>query len=229
MARSKYYFNVAMPFTRANLHHHHSIIPSRIAPPSFLPTPPSKSKSISSSTPGMSNLSPPASPSTPAKPVAEDLIQKVTAYVRTYMSNYDPSHDYNHIRRVSSLAQQLHAAETSGSDPDSQSPAPALDPAVVRLAALLHDVGDKKYLREGEDAATMVRDVLLGFGAGEELAARVQAICLGVSYSSEVRDPGRVKELIELYPERELPLRPRPPMHTPPPTPTRRRPRPPPP
>lgn len=153
----------------------------------------------------MSTLSPPTSPSTPAKMVTEDLIQKVTAYVRTYMSNYDPSHDYNHIRRVSRLAQQLHTAETStsSSDSDSQTPGPAPDAAVVRLAALLHDVGDKKYLREGEDAATMVRDVLLGFGAGEELAARVQAICLGVSYSSEVRDPGRVRELIELYPERE--------------------------
>lgn len=133
----------------------------------------------------------------------EDLIEKVTAYVRTYMSNYDPSHDYNHIRRVSRLAQQLLAAETSDSGSDSQTPAPALDPVVVRLAALLHDVGDKKYLREGEDATTMVRDVLLGFGAGKELAEKVQTICLGVSYSSEMRDPGRVRELIELYPERE--------------------------
>lgn len=127
------------------------------------------------------------------KMASKDLIPKVTSYVRTYMANYDPSHDYDHIRRVVRLAQRLHAAEPAS---------PPRDPAVVHLAALLHDVGDKKYLREGEDGATMVRDVLLGFGAGGELAERVQAICLGVSYSSEVADPGRVKALLERYPER---------------------------
>ncbi|SPN97271.1 related to HD superfamily hydrolase [Cephalotrichum gorgonifer] len=125
---------------------------------------------------------------------AQDLIPEVTTYVRAYMANYDPSHDFNHIRRVVRLAQQLHAAE-------SKSFAVPLDPAVVQLAALLHDVGDRKYLREGDDPATMVQNVLLGFGASQELAERVQAICLGVSYSSEVKDPARVRELIGVYPE----------------------------
>ena len=137
---------------------------------------------------------------------ADDLIPKATAYVRTYMSNYDPSHDFNHIRRVIRLAQQLYAAEAAAATA-------ALDPTIVHLAALLHDVGDKKYLRDGEDPTTMVRDVLLGFGAGKDLAARVQVICLGVSYSSEVADPARVKQLIEQYPERELTQ-----IHTAPPT-----------
>lgn len=124
-----------------------------------------------------------------------DLIPKVTAYVRTYMAKYDPSHDYEHIRRVVRLAQKLHAAESAAEAP--------LDPVVVHLAALLHDVGDKKYVRDGEDPNTMVRDALLQFGADQEFAVRVQAICSGVSYSCEVADPARVRRLIEQYPERE--------------------------
>ena len=125
-----------------------------------------------------------------------DLIPDVTAYVQTYMSNYDPSHDFSHIQRVVRLAQELCSAEPAVGAP--------LDPTVVHLAALLHDVGDKKYLREGDDPTTMVRDVLLRLGAEQELAARVQAICLGVSYSSEVADPARVTALIARYPEREF-------------------------
>ena len=126
--------------------------------------------------------------------IPNSLIPKVTDYVRTYMSNYDGSHDFNHIKRVVHLAKIIQSTESSPENPT--------DVSVVTLSALLHDVGDKKYLREGENPETMVREVLLRFGADEELADRVQAICLGVSYSSEVKDPERVKRLIAIYPER---------------------------
>ena len=46
-----------------------------------------------------------------------------------------------------------------------------------------------------------MNDLLVSYGAPEELAKRVQAVCLGVSYSSEIKDPARVQELIKLYPE----------------------------
>ncbi|KEZ38630.1 Uncharacterized protein SAPIO_CDS10632 [Scedosporium apiospermum] len=125
--------------------------------------------------------------------IPDSLIPKVTDYVRTYMSNYDGSHDFNHIKRVVHLAKIIQSTESSPENPT--------DVSVVTLSALLHDVGDKKYLREGENPETMVREVLLRFGADEELGDRVQAICLGVSYSSEVKDPERVKRLIAIYPE----------------------------
>ena len=47
----------------------------------------------------------------------------------------------------------------------------------------------------------MVRDLLLGFGAEQALAEKVQIICSGVSYSSEIKDRGHVKTLIAQYPE----------------------------
>jgi uncharacterized protein len=123
-----------------------------------------------------------------------DLVARVTEYVREYMSHYDGSHDFNHIQRVLHLAHHIYKSEAL------ISPKP-LDYDLVTLSALLHDVGDAKYLKEGEDSKTMVRDLLLQLGASRELAEKVQAVCLGVSYSSEIKDLQHVVKLIETYPE----------------------------
>ena len=130
----------------------------------------------------------------------QGLVEAVTEYVKAYMANYDGSHDFQHIRRVLGLAQTIHA-RTPPSDTSSSGKPPRGDPQVVVLAALLHDVGDKKYLRPDEDATTLVRDMLLARGASPALAAKVQAVCSGVSYSSEVRDPDRVRALLAQHPE----------------------------
>ncbi|KAI1380759.1 hypothetical protein F4677DRAFT_197131 [Hypoxylon crocopeplum] len=124
--------------------------------------------------------------------VEESLVISVTEYVRSYMSNYDGSHDFNHIERVVGLAKYIHAHSPEISPQDRQ---------VVVLSALLHDVGDKKYLKPNEDASTLVYELLLSLGASDQLAKRVQTICLGVSYSSEIKDPARVQDLIKSYPE----------------------------
>lgn len=122
--------------------------------------------------------------------VDEALIPKVTAYVKDYMSNYDPSHDFHHIQRVVNLAHLIHASH-----------APHTSRGIVTLCALLHDVGDKKYLKPGEDSSRLVHTVLTSLGAPDALADKVQTICLGVSYSSEVKDPARVTALIREHPE----------------------------
>ncbi|KAI0833148.1 hypothetical protein F5Y06DRAFT_183234 [Hypoxylon sp. FL0890] len=122
----------------------------------------------------------------------ESLVSSVTEYVKSYMSNYDGSHDFNHIERVVGLSKYIHA-----NSPET----PGRDEQVVVLSALLHDVGDKKYLRPGEDASTLVYELLLSLGASEQLAKRVQTVCLGVSYSSEIKDPARVQDLIKSHPE----------------------------
>ncbi|KAI5927135.1 hydrolase [Camillea tinctor] len=122
----------------------------------------------------------------------EGLVSSVTDYVRTYMAKYDGSHDFNHIQRVLGLAKHIHQHSPEN---------PPRDLQVVVLSALLHDVGDKKYLKPGEDASTLVYDLLLSLGANEQLAKRVQTVCLGVSYSSEIKDPARVRELLESHPE----------------------------
>ncbi|KAI0536356.1 HD domain-containing protein [Xylaria digitata] len=125
-------------------------------------------------------------------PVNESLITSVTKYVEAYMANYDGSHDFNHIQRVLGLAKYIHTHAPGASE---------RDPQVVILSALLHDVGDKKYLKPGEDASSLVNDLLVSHGATEELARKVQTVCLSVSYSGEIKDPARVQELIKLHPE----------------------------
>lgn len=121
--------------------------------------------------------------------VDDALIAQATTYVEAYMSNYDASHDFHHIQRVLNLAHHIQSLTPSTSRP------------LVTLAALLHDVGDKKYLAPGQDASRMIADVLISFGAPPSLADTVQAICLGVSYSSEVKDPERMRNLVSRYPE----------------------------
>lgn len=132
------------------------------------------------------------------------LIPKVTAFVEKYMSKYDGSHDFNHIRRVVGLAHLIYMEinkeeEQVGSDGEEEDS--GLDLHVITLGALLHDVGDKKYLEPGQDGNTLVLATLLGFGAPEELAIKVQRIVLGVSYSSEIKDPAQVQSQIQKYPE----------------------------
>ncbi|KAI0143897.1 hypothetical protein F4776DRAFT_444302 [Hypoxylon sp. NC0597] len=125
-------------------------------------------------------------------PVEESLVSSVTEYVKSYMSNYDGSHDFSHIERVVGLAKYIHA-----NSPET----PPRDEQVVILSALLHDVGDRKYLKPGEDASTIVYELLKSLGASEQLAKRVQTVCLGVSYSSEIKDLAQVQDLIKSHPE----------------------------
>ncbi|CZT09275.1 hypothetical protein WAI453_005704 [Rhynchosporium graminicola] len=147
---------------------------------------------------------PPKKPRKRAKKVPPNaaLIPKVTTFVQEYMSQYDGSHDFNHIKRVVGLAHKIYAEiikteEESGLfDKESD-----LDLHVVTLAALLHDIGDKKYLLPGQNGETLVLATLLGFGAPEDLALKVQRIVLAVSYSSEIKDRAHVETMISKYPE----------------------------
>ncbi|KFY21749.1 hypothetical protein V493_07141 [Pseudogymnoascus sp. VKM F-4281 (FW-2241)] len=122
----------------------------------------------------------------------KDLILQVTDYVKSYMAPYDGSHDFAHVLRVVGLAQTMRA----------QNPV-RYDHVTTILAALLHDVGDKKYLLPHQDGETLVRDVLLSFGATDPFAEKIQTIASAVSYSSEVKDPQAVQDVIARFPELE--------------------------
>lgn len=125
----------------------------------------------------------------------EDVIIATQQYVREYMSKYDSSHDFEHIQRVLRLAKQIEANESivGGDTP--------FDSNVVTLASLTHDIGDKKYLRPGEDGSTMVENLLRQFGCPGHIAEKVQTIATHVSYSSEIKDPEKVRKIIVEHPE----------------------------
>jgi uncharacterized protein len=119
----------------------------------------------------------------------EEIISKATDYVREYMSDYDASHDFSHIQRVLKLSKTIEAAERA------RNPELQVDGDVITLAALLHDVGDRKYLKPGEDATALVSDYLTSIGCAKEVATKTQLICTNVSYSNELRNESYVADL----------------------------------
>ncbi|KAL8375627.1 hypothetical protein RB595_006956 [Gaeumannomyces hyphopodioides] len=129
--------------------------------------------------------------------VPAGLMTDITAYVEEYMSHYDGSHDFNHIKRVVALSRSILAEERESA----ASGGVVYDETLIELGALLHDVGDKKYLQPGQDHTTLVRDLLLQKGADPALAARVQDLVLHVSFSSEKKDPAKVVAKLAELPE----------------------------
>ncbi|KAL3417347.1 hd domain-containing protein [Phlyctema vagabunda] len=129
--------------------------------------------------------------------VSDAFINKITAYVKEYMSQYDGSHDFNHVKRVLALAENILSSENQSG----VKPKIAYERTLVVLGALLHDVGDKKYLQPGQDASTLVRHLLVELGAQADLAARVQDLVLHVSFSGEKDNPQKVDGKIAEIPE----------------------------
>lgn len=121
------------------------------------------------------------------------LVPQAFGYVRTYMSHYDSSHDNSHIRRVLGLALHLSSHESS---------TPPLNKLLITLAALLHDIGDKKYLPPGSTSgALMVEEFLLSVGCEAKLAKDVQTVVNHVSYSNEIKHPEEVRAVLRRLPE----------------------------
>lgn len=134
-------------------------------------------------------------PSLPRISAMDSIADKVTAYVSKYMAQYDASHDYHHIQRVLRIAKTIEARELT------LNPTTRYRSEIVTLASLLHDVGDKKYLKPSQDGTIMVEEVLVSCGADAALAKEVQIIVNHVSYSSEVKDAASVQSCLSRYPE----------------------------
>ncbi|KAK3325667.1 hypothetical protein B0H66DRAFT_134290 [Apodospora peruviana] len=122
----------------------------------------------------------------------DPLVQAITAYVQEYMQNYDPSHSWDHIERVVGLARYIYSKSQNRE---------LLDLRTIQLAALLHDVGDRKYLKPNQDPKNLISEVLLANACPAALASKIQTICHGVSYTTETKDPAHVRSLIAEYPE----------------------------
>lgn len=132
-------------------------------------------------------------------PQFQTLYNQMLTFVNTCMAGHDPSHNPAHVHRVVALANTILDAERA------LHPTTPYNGAVVKLAALLHDIGDRKYLHslasDGEaetlDPTTMVRHALIKNGAPEDIASRVQTIVSHVSYSTEIKDPSVIRRLID--------------------------------
>ncbi|EMC96672.1 hypothetical protein BAUCODRAFT_485684 [Baudoinia panamericana UAMH 10762] len=124
-----------------------------------------------------------------------DLYRGVYDYVKQYMSRYDMSHDFCHVQRVVALAKHILAKEQNAQ------PWMKYHKQAVILAALLHDVGDKKYAQPGENAEHLIENLLANHGCPPRFVSKVALIVEHVSYSSEMKRPQLVKALISAHPE----------------------------
>ena len=89
------------------------------------------------------------------------MISAAEQYARMVFEQDSSGHDLDHTLRVCRLAAQI--ARQEGADPE-----------MVRLAALLHDVDDRKLSPETCENLDRARAFLASQGAGE---ARTEAIC----------------------------------------------------
>jgi len=136
----------------------------------------------------------------PLVPIREEhktLFKSVNTFVHAHMSQsgYDNSHDYHHILRVLSNTNRLLLAEQKA-HPDIP-----YDISAIFLAALLHDVGDHKYAKPGEDLENQIANILRERGAEEELAHKVQTLVKNVGFTNEVKNSASVAEMLVKLPE----------------------------
>ncbi len=111
----------------------------------------------------------------------EAVVGKVRAFVEEHMAGYgDPSHNMQHVERVTSTALAIAGASNCFSP----------NVHLVELAALLHDVGDFKFAREGDaTAATTIADLLGRLGVPPAWCAAVVWINERISYRHELANP----------------------------------------
>ncbi|OAP61993.1 hypothetical protein AYL99_04196 [Fonsecaea erecta] len=128
-------------------------------------------------------------------------VRKIYSFTETYFQNprFDASHDFQHVRRV--LGNALTILEKEEEE-RKQKALPALNPLSVILGALLHDVEDKKYVDVTTDGQKMtLQKAVIEAGMSQSYAEHVQLLVEGVSYSSEIKNPQHVKDLIDIIPE----------------------------
>ena len=123
------------------------------------------------------------------------LYQAVYNNVEHYMSRHDMSHDFQHVLRVLALAKHIHTKELDAN------PSKKMHRQAIILAALLHDVGDKKYTQPGEDPEQLISDLLSRNGLPPRFVAKVNLIVQHVSYSNEIKRPQLVKAILGAHPE----------------------------
>ena len=132
--------------------------------------------------------------------------ERVNAGVEKYMNgpDYDASHDYEHCIRVVWNSHRLWQAEKH------HGWAKDVDPIVVYLAALIHDVGDHKYagvdtmIVTDNDKWKRHRDAIREFidvhGVPPEIAGPAPELAAYVSYARESHNPAWISAAAETYP-----------------------------
>ncbi|XP_008221062.1 PREDICTED: uncharacterized protein YpgQ-like [Prunus mume] len=111
----------------------------------------------------------------------EETVRKAEKLVEEAMKDNDASHDAAHVWRVRDLALSLAREEQGLSLPSSNSNTMQ----IVELAALLHDIGDYKYLRDPSEEK-IVENFLDEEGIEESSKMKILRIIKGMGFKDEL-------------------------------------------
>ncbi|GLT27297.1 hypothetical protein SLA2020_023050 [Shorea laevis] len=117
-----------------------------------------------------------------------ETVRKAEQFVKRTMKGNDASHDAWHVWRVRDLALSLAREEGLSSNSDSME--------IVELAALLHDIGDYKYVRDPSEEK-IVEGLLKEEGIEESKKMKILGIIKGMGFKDELAGLSNN----ELYPE----------------------------
>uniref|UniRef100_A0A5B7A8T1 HD/PDEase domain-containing protein n=1 Tax=Davidia involucrata TaxID=16924 RepID=A0A5B7A8T1_DAVIN len=106
-----------------------------------------------------------------------EAARKAEKLVESAMKGNDASHDAAHVFRVRDLAISLAREEGLSSSPDSME--------IVELAALLHDIGDYKYMRDPSEEK-IVEEFLENEGIEENKRMKILSIIKGMGFKDEL-------------------------------------------
>ncbi|KAJ9640766.1 hypothetical protein H2204_003055 [Knufia peltigerae] len=139
-----------------------------------------------------------------------EVVRKIHDFTERYFQDprFDASHDFGHVKRVVNNALSILTVEE---DDRKRRAMPALNPMNVILGALLHDVEDKKYMAPTTESSSSLLSssssssplikAIVDAGMSVDYAEQMRVLVEGVSYSSEVKNPQRVLDLLEVLPE----------------------------
>jgi uncharacterized protein len=121
----------------------------------------------------------------------------VNMAVRTFRNSLDASHNYQHIRRVVSNAMYLLVKEKQHHEW-----ARSLDPVVVWVACMTHDIGDAKYKKVGEirDQNDIIDDFLEALDCPLPIRRQASYLAARVSFTTELADEEGIKGFADGHP-----------------------------
>ena len=112
--------------------------------------------------------------------MANELIDRAQKYVRDKFEDEYSGHDYFHTLRVFKLATRIAECEEANVE-------------IVQLAALLHDVDDRKISPETYESQANARGFLLSNGVEENTIEQVCKIIREISFGSNNSTPSTVE------------------------------------
>lgn len=168
----------------------------------------------------------PSKPSTPKPPdhpalkiLLEDLprdrrtrrsLHKLIRLTKTYFSQpkFDASHDFNHVIRVILNACWILHHENLSVNHTKQ-PRKPYDKLTVLVGALLHDVGDRKYLprrhqHQPPQIQSTATTLLRRCNFSRPFIEKIIQLLPAISYTTEINNPNYISQTITSIPETSI-------------------------